>query len=376
MKRIVILVVCMLFILSGCGIENSTTPTIPPVVADHSSDPLPANFSSDTDLSAVSVPATTEKYVLEDGTEIFSYTTQRMELILSNEAVADKIILNFQNRFEDDRTSTETSLAAAQADYSTSEDFYPYFHHRIYSPKRIDHSVLSLFGTKNSYTGGLHGSLRCVAANYDLQTGDVLTLGSIMHADASVEDFARLIVDKLMPRQDELYLYEDYAETIHNRLYSDENLYEDFYFTPSGLTFFFSPYEIAPYSSGIITVELPYAELSELVYGDYLPPERAEMTGAMKTGSFMELDMEQFTNMAEVTLTAGEEIMVAYPVGSVEDIRVQIAGDGMNIPDYTVFAAFEMSDQDAVVISLSQEEIQRIQITYFDGSKVQHIPLS
>ena len=142
------------------------------------------------------------------------------------------------------------------------------------------------------------------------------------------------------------------------------------------MCFFFAPYEIAPYSTGIIIVEPPYSEISYLIYEDYLPNEKSIMEGTMKTGSFMQIDMEQFSNMAEVTLSAGEEIMVAYPVGSVEDVRIHMTGDGMNIPDYTVFAAYEMSDGDAVVISLPENDIERIAIEYYDGQETKQIPLA
>ena len=166
------------------------------------------------------------------------------------------------------------------------------------------------------------------------------------------------------------------ADGVRSRLDGDENLYEDFFFTTTGLSFFFSPYEIAPYASGIITVEIPYNELPGLIYDGYFPAEREQIYGSMHTGSFMSTDMEQFDNMAEVTLVTGEEIMVVYPEGRVEDIRIVLPGDGINVPEYTVFAAFEMSDKDAVVISLSKEMIDGITITYSSGDTSVSIPLS
>jgi hypothetical protein len=85
--------------------------------------------------------------------------------------------------------------------------------------------------------------------------------------------------------------------------------------------------------------------------------------------------MEQFNNMAEVNLVTGEEIMVVYPEGRVEDIRIHVAGDGKNMPDYTVFAALEMSFRNAVVISLSEHQMEKISVLYSAGEKVETIPL-
>ena len=95
----------------------------------------------------------------------------------------------------------------------------------------------------------------------------------------------------------------------------------------------------------------------------------------MLTGNFMDTDMEQVNNMAEVNLATGEEIMVVYPEGRVEDIRINVAGDGKNMPDYTVFAALEMSFRNAVVVSLSEHQMDQISVSYSAEGKTETIPL-
>lgn len=364
------LILCIIFILSGCSnTEQVQEPFTPPVT-------LPAETQSvnGSELLAVSVPAVTENYALEDGTEIFSYTAQHMQLILPNEDVADKVVLDFLNRVDASQTEADRILTAAQLDYDPNTSWFPYFYQIVYSPTRIDSGVLSLFGTQNGYSGGMHGGLSGIAANYDLVTGDVLTLGSIMHMDATVEDFISLVIEKLDAVKDDYYLFDDYAEGVRSRMNGDENLYEDFYFTGTGLCFFFSPYEIAPYASGMISVEIPYSELPGLIYDGYFPDEREEINGTMQVGSFMKTDMEQFDNMAELTFTTGEEIMVAYPAGMVEDIRVIIPGDGMIMPDYTAFAAFAMADKDALVVNIGENQLEGVTVSYYSAGEIHTIP--
>lgn len=376
MKKLVALLLCLTLLLVGCS--SNTEPVLTPPFAEPIQN-IPESTEDvaiSKELLAVSVPVTTECFNHEDGTELFSYTAQHMQLIFPDAEVADKVVLDFLNRVDASREDAESIFGAAKLDYDSNTTWFPYFYQMIYDPMRIDHSVMSLFGTMNSYSGGMHGSKSCIAANYDMMTGDVLTLGSIMHADASKEDFIKLILDKLIEIAEDRYLYEDYETGVRNRLEGDENLYEDFYFTTTGLDFFFSPYEIAPYSSGVITVEIPYSELPGLIYDGYFPEEREQISGSMHTGSFMLTDMEQFNNMAEVNLVSGEEIMVAYPDGNVEDVRIVIPGDGMNMPDYTVFAAFEMSDKDAIVISLAKDMIDGIAITYSSADTSVTIPLA
>lgn len=386
MKKLIVLLLCSIFILTGCTGNTTPVGTIPPVIPEieHEHAPIPesdpieteAAEPEDTALLAVSVPAVTERFLLEDGTELYSYTAQHMQLILPDAHIADRVILDFLNRVDAARKDAESVLIAAQNDYLPDIKWFPYFYQILYSPTRIDHDILSLFGTRNSYSGAMHGSLSCVAANYDLSTGDVLTLGSIMHMDASKEDFIKIIIDKLGEYKEDYSLFDDYEDGVYSRLGGDENLYQDFFFTETGLSFFFAPYEIAPYASGIITVEIPYHELPGLIYDGYFPAERELVQGSMHTGSFMSTDMEQFNNMAEVTLDTGKDIMVVYPDGKVEDIRIRIPDDGMNIPGYTVFAALEMSGKNAVVISLAPEDIEGISVSYLSEGKTETILLA
>ena len=374
MKKILILILCFLFLFSGCGTQQQEVipaETLPFPTETSATEPV----SSDTVLYAVSVPAVKEIYQSEDGTELFSYTSQHMQLILPNEDVADNIVLDFLNRVDSTAKNAESVLTAAQYDYDPGNEWFPYFYQIIYSPTRIDQGVLSLFGSQNSYSGGLHGSLSCIAANYDLMTGDTLTLGSIMHMDATKEDFIVRIIDKLNAVASEYYLFDDFEEGVYARLSGDENLYEDFYFTQTGLCFFFSPYEIAPYSSGVISIEIPYSELPGLIYDGYFPGEREQVSGKMHSSDFMQTDMERFNNMAEVTLVNGEEIMVVYPEGNVEDIRISVAGDDRNQPEYIIFAAPEMSDRNAVVISLTKDDIAKMTVSYTANGNAESFPL-
>lgn len=386
MKRLLIILLCGILILSGCANQQETSATIPQMAPETVPETLPETVpeptaetehfeAEETELISVAVPATTENYALEDGTALFSYTAQHMQLLLPNESISDKVILNFLNRVDAARTDADAVLAAAQNDYTPDAAWIPYFYQIIYSPTRIDHNVLSLFGTQSSYSGGVHGNLSGVSANYDLSNGDILTLGSIMHKDADKEKFINLVIEKLSIQASTLQLFEGFEEGVYSRLGGDENLYEDFYFTSSGLAFFFAPYEIAPYSAGIITVEIPYEELTGLIYDGYFPAERELVQGKMQASPFMDTDMTQFNNMEEVKLTSGEEIVVAYPEGKVEDIRIIMSGDGKNMPEYTVFAALEMSSNNAVVLSIATEDVERISICYLSEGHLETLSL-
>lgn len=379
MMKIIAILLCFAVLLIGCGVQQESIEPVPPegetianvqevAPSETETEPEPEEVMLPTELLAVSVPAVCDVFEADDGTEIFSYTSQHMQFIFPDASIAEKVILDFLNRIDSGRANAENLRNAALFDYQPEMSWTPYFYQTLYSPTRIDRGVLSLFGIQHSYSGGIHGNMNCIAANYDLTTGDVLTLGSIMHMDADKDAFIQIISNKLAEKQEEYQLYDDFQDGVLTRLNVDENLYEDFYFTPSGLCFFFSPYEIAPYSSGIITVEIPYSELPGLIYDGYFPEERQGIFGSMLSDSFSAMDMDQFNNMAELNLSNDGESIVVYPDGSVEDIRIDVCADGVSRPKYTAFAAYQMSNQDAIVIHTSEDLMNSITISYFSGS--------
>ena len=372
MKRIILFALCCVLLLSGCNQKEDPAGTIPPVVPDA----LPTEPTDlTTALAAVSVPATTDTYTDEDGRELFSYTYQYMNLIFPDAQVADKITLEFLNRVDATTGESESILQQARMDAADNDQWIPYSYRVLYSPTRIDHGVLSLSGIQNSYSGGTHGNLSSVSVNYDMTTGDVLTFGSIMHPEADKEDFITLVLQQLEAVKEQYYLYDDFEIAVRARLDGDENLYEDFYFTQTGLCFYFSPYEIAPYASGIVTVELPYSQLTGLIYDGYFPAERELIQGEVKTASFMAADMTAFNNMAEVMLSEDADLHVLYTDGTVEDIRITLHADGTTIPDYTVFAALQLSAKDAVVLGLTDSQLGLLDITYYNGTENRTITL-
>ena len=380
MKRFLVLLLCFILLLSGCKKEPAPNLTLPweevDVTETVQNTDIPTEMEVVNELLAVSVPAVTETTVNENGTEIFSFTAQHMQLILPNVDVAEKVILNFLNRVDAARTDAESIVSAAKHNYSEDAEWVPYYSQLLFNPTRIDNGVLSMFGIQSTFSGGNHGNRSCTAVSYDLMTGDILTFGSIMHADASKEDFIQLVNEKLEDMSDEYNLYKNYQDGVQYRLGGDENLYEDFFFTTTGLNFFFSPYEIAPYSSGYITVEIPYSELPGLIYDGYFPEEREKIEGQIMTSIFDITNAARFNNMAEVNLAIGESTFVAYPEGQVEDVRIYISSDNMTMPEYTVFAAFKMSDKDAVIINLKEDMVDRITVSYTSGNSSTAIPLS
>ena len=382
MKRILVLLLAVVsLLLSACTpqsesqIQQASQPQVESTLAPAEISENPAVSEDNAPFLAVSVPMTTDYFYADDSTELFSHSYQYMKLSFPDEEVIRKVTIEFLNRVDAGQIYAKSILEMAEESYEQANNWMPFFYRVVYNPVRIDYSVLSLFGMQNSYSGGMHGDVSGLAVNYDMATGDVLTFGSIMHADADKEDFIQIILKKLSENADSLYLYDDYEIAVRQRLSGDENLYEDFYFTTTGLNFFFSPYEIAPYSSGIITVEIPYNELNGLLYEDYFPTVHNSADGNMELDVYADIPIDQFNSMLEINLEGNEELYILHSKGVVEGVQISVTGNRATVPDYTAFLAYALTDYDAVVLQIAENGTEHLHISYQSNNECHSVVL-
>ena len=97
MKRIIALLLCLTILLAGCGIQQEAIePGLPedetitnvPEVTPSETETEPEEATLPMELLAVSVPAVRDVFSTDDGTELFSYTSQHMQLIFPDAYVA------------------------------------------------------------------------------------------------------------------------------------------------------------------------------------------------------------------------------------------------------------------------------------------------
>jgi hypothetical protein len=110
------------------------------------------------------------------------------------------------------------------------------------------------------YTGGAHGMRNRDYYVFSLGEKRQLSLSDIVQDEArpALDDLVEAALRKQMEIPDWIPLSErGFFEDSPNRL-------DDFFLTPQGLGFQWDPYEIAPYSMGIIEVVIPYDEAQGL----------------------------------------------------------------------------------------------------------------
>lgn len=375
MKKLlsIFLVICLLISLCACRKKNPKPSDTPNSTTTSNTESTRGDtLTEDTTLIAVSVPPVTENLTHDDGTILFQYTYQNMSLVLNKPEVADKIIVDFLNRVDSTRSIAESTASMAKAAYSGDKNWSPYLYHITYSPARIDPEVLSLYGNNVVFSGAGHPEITCVSASYDLATGDVLTLASIMQKDASTDMFRDLVLDSLAEIADSNYLYDNYKETVTTRFTADPSQDEAWYFTQSGLCFYFAPYEIAPYSSRVVTVEIPYEKLRNLIHIDYLPDERPSATGKHTVSPFENINLDSFDHIAEIVANKEGKMYMVQADNMIQDVRILFSDTASS---YTVFAAYNLSPGNGIMVQADEAMLNNMKLAYKTGKEIITTPL-
>lgn len=130
--------------------------------------------------------------------------------------------------------------------------------------RRADTKTVSLLFQGYSYTGGAHGNSYFSSMAYDSKSGQPLELTDVLKDTSNLPSLVKEA------------LYSNYGT---DEFYGDLDLTTYFTGTEtpitwtldySGITFYFNPYEIGPYSSGSFFATLTYGQYPELFKEEYL----------------------------------------------------------------------------------------------------------
>ncbi len=357
----IILIIFTVFSLCACksNPENTDVNTDPIVndpsdttqtTADDAPDDLP-EFKQ-LPMVSVSLPVTREIAQADNGTVIFEHCHQSIALSLNDSNVADDVILDFLARVNKTQSYADSVLAQAQRDYSGGSNWIPYQYSISYKPMRIDSGVLSLFGADASYSGSSHPDAHYSAANYNLVTGDVLTLSDILNKNVTATTLSDATLEVLNAQKDEYRLYIGFESVVAERFTRKFTTDEAWYFSNKGLCFYFPPYEVAPYTSGVVVAEIPYEKLIGILKDDYFPAERQPAFGNMLAEAMTAENMSKFTQFSDIILDRNAETFFLYTDYAVYNITLQTAvmQSGVVNPLYTVFATTSLTPGDAIMV--------------------------
>ena len=317
-------------------------------------------------MISVALPVQTHSVTHDNGTVLFQNIYQDISLIVPDPEVANQIILDFLNRT--DMTESANQLTEqAKADYSESLEYWsPYLSRITYDPVRLDSSIMSMYGSYVSYSGAAHAEATYRSVTYDLLTGSVLSLDDILTDSVVSEDIYKLVLENI---KNDTSLYNDYENTVKSRFQKSFSSEKDWYLSDIGLCFFFSPYEIAPYSSGAIIATIPYENLTGILEDAYFPAERITVSGNIFTSAFQEEDLEDYTQIAEVILDPEGEKLILHTDDAVYDVRIEVgswSADGsVYTPTNAIYAGYRLTPGDAIMINAHlNETLPTLRLSY------------
>ena len=363
MKKLlcILLALITVFSLGACKSNpnnTETTEATQDTTAEPTQDTSDVNVSDLPDFAqlpmvSVALPVTTEVSKADDGAVIFEYAHQSIVLSINDSNVADDVILDFLARVDKTQDYANNVLTQAQQDYNNSNtNWIPYQYSISYRPMRIDSGVLSLFGADTSYSGSSHPDAHYSTANYDLVTGDVLTLSDILVKDVTAKMLTDATLEVLEAQKDEYRLYVGFESAVKDRFTKKFSTDQSWYFSTKGLCFYFAPYEIAPYTSGVVVAEIPYDKLTGILKPDYFPAERQPALGDVLAEPMTSENLNKFNQFSEVTLQPTADTFLLYSDYAVYNVILQTAGiqNGVVNPMYTVFAAASLTPGDAILV--------------------------
>lgn len=304
MKKILVflLAAAMLLALTACAPKSenqgeNVSPENTPAqtgeaVPPETSDPESAAPETQTPEKTVVRPELmigSAEYIEYDDNGILS-EVKWDEIILTEEsarafpALAD--ILNAMNTEQEQyaaqqvktlREDTEGMRQEGMTESYCSEEF-------SYYVCRSDKTVVSLLMEFASYYAGPHPNAMYDTINIDTANGEVITLSSVV---TDVEQVKSIVAEKLGAKYAE-GLYPEYEEWLLE--YSEDAF--NWTLDNRGITFYFSPYELAPYAAGMLSVTLWFDEYAGLINEKYTNDLQEDYAFELMPWTSYEIDID------------------------------------------------------------------------------------
>lgn len=319
-------------------------------------------------LISLSVPQITQKTYSADGVMIHENIRQNINLTVPDPEIANRIIIDFLQA-TDVGSSLDDSVTFAEQIYQEQPDsFSPHWIGRTFSPMRHDSTILSMFGVSSDYTGGVHGNYLYTSLNYELTSGKRLSLSDILVSEPDLDALCQYVLTSLNEVKSTKVLFDDYRESVTQHFTRPIAQINNWYLSNEGICFFFSPYEIGPFTSMEIVAEIPYSKLIGILEDAYFPIERELACGTVLVQDFNLDALEQFTQIAELTLQGGDRKVLLYTDNLIYDLKIQYgtwSDDSSTFTSqYTAFSAYTLTPGDAIVVAYEANDYPTIRISY------------
>lgn len=348
------------------------TTTVPTAPTETTQPPVQVHIESP--MVSISLPVLTETYAADNNAVIFRRTFQDVVLDLPDKDIAAAVTLDLLTRMDANSAVLSSIQDSAYQDYSGQDPWIPYYYKILYSPRRIDQTVLSLYGEEDAY-GSAYSGTTGLSVTYNLLTGKALKLSDVLTEEGSAsEKLLTALLESLAAQKDEYMLFDDYASIISDRFETDLQQESHWFLSAEGLCFFYSPYDIAPNSSGIVVATVPYSKLAGILQDVYFPGEQPEFHGEMTAVPYDSSDSGSFEHVATLITDTEASAIVLRTDGILYDIQItqgQWIGNTYFREDTSVFLANHLSPEDGIVLqTVLPESLSPLMLTYTCEGKI------
>ncbi len=216
-----------------------------------------------------------EVWYTEDGIQVLmTATSSKVEVTNEGYDVLSQALDEWSGVIYNEILATAEEFASwATEQYTLLEQpeyFASYYTKLELIPKRVDENIVSFGAVHSMFSGGAHGNHASVGYTFDVDTGEIITLDRLIADDEAFQTVAIEEILKVLASEEYAAdVFPDYEATVRGA-FAQEG-YLSWYLSEEGIVITFDPYEVAPYSMGVVEITLPYEQFEQYMALKYRP---------------------------------------------------------------------------------------------------------
>lgn len=266
-----------------------------------------------------------EELKSDDGTTYYRQSLGTATVSSKDERAAERINSSLAELYV--RFGADAEYTQRVAEDQTDGEQIALSYYCAPSVTRCDTRVLSAVFDVSQDIGGIHADSTRTSRSYNADNGSLLTLADIAKNEEQLKTFIKNYVIGLAAGDDYKeggvsILFDDFESTINDLVDAGAN----WYFSDGGLVFYANPYDIAPYSRGVLLFEIPYSALAEFIDESFMPVEYEGDNGMLLADDGDKLDRSSLNILGTVTVDEDGQSVVLSAEETVYNVKIYTSG--------------------------------------------------
>lgn len=266
-----------------------------------------------------------EELKSDDGTTYYRQSLGTATVSSKDERAAERINSSLAELYV--RFGADAEYTQRVAEDQTDGEQIALSYYCAPSVTRCDTRVLSAVFDVSQDIGGIHADSTRTSRSYNADNGSLLTLADIAKNEEQLKTFIKNYVIGLAAGDDYKeggvsILFDDFESTINDLVDAGAN----WYFSDGGLVFYANPYDIAPYSRGVLLFEIPYSALEEFIDEGFMPAEYEGENGMLLADDGDKLDRSSLNILGTVTVDEDGQSVVLSAEETVYNVKIYTSG--------------------------------------------------